>query len=92
MTASTQTTAPTAASSAAPTLARGLEGVIAGQTAICSVEQGALIYRGYEIHDLASTRRSRRSRSCCWRAQALGVGTQAAPLTRSCRSCACPGR
>jgi 2-methylcitrate synthase/citrate synthase II len=36
-----------------PTLARGLEGVIAGNTAICSVEQGALIYRGYEIHDLA---------------------------------------
>jgi len=33
--------------------ARGLEGVIAGETAICSVEQGALIYRGYEIHDLA---------------------------------------
>lgn len=27
--------------------------MIAGQTAICSVEQGALIYRGYEIHDLA---------------------------------------
>lgn len=38
---------------ASPTSARGLEGVIAGQTAICSVEQGALIYRGYEIHDLA---------------------------------------
>jgi 2-methylcitrate synthase/citrate synthase II len=33
--------------------ARGLEGVIAGRTSICSVEQGALIYRGYEIHDLA---------------------------------------
>jgi 2-methylcitrate synthase len=31
----------------------GLEGIIAGETAICSVEQGALIYRGYEIHDLA---------------------------------------
>ncbi|GAB4548140.1 MAG: citrate synthase [Phycisphaerales bacterium] len=31
----------------------GLEGVSAGNTAICSVEQGALIYRGYEIHDLA---------------------------------------
>ncbi|MGE3107368.1 MAG: citrate/2-methylcitrate synthase [Phycisphaerales bacterium] len=42
-------------SSASPSsaFARGLEGVIAGQTAICSVEQGALIYRGYEIHDLA---------------------------------------
>ncbi len=31
----------------------GLEGISAGNTAICSVEQGALIYRGYEIHDLA---------------------------------------
>src|SRR6185369_9596168 len=39
-----------AASSA---FARGLEGIVAGQTSICSVEQGALIYRGYEIHDLA---------------------------------------
>ncbi len=32
----------------------GLEGVVAGDTEICSVEQGALIYRGYEIHDLAA--------------------------------------
>jgi len=31
----------------------GLEGVVAGDTAICSVDQGGLIYRGYEIHDLA---------------------------------------
>lgn len=31
----------------------GLEGVSAGRTSICSVEQGKLIYRGYEIHDLA---------------------------------------
>jgi citrate synthase len=37
---------------AAPT--KGLEGIIAGDTQICSVEQGALIYRGYEIHDLAA--------------------------------------
>jgi len=43
----------TAPAPSAPTLARGLEGVIAGQTSICSVEQGKLIYRGYEIHDLA---------------------------------------
>ncbi len=35
------------------TITRGLEGVIAGETAVCSVEQGQLIYRGYEIHDLA---------------------------------------
>ncbi|MEM9167678.1 MAG: citrate/2-methylcitrate synthase [Planctomycetota bacterium] len=31
----------------------GLEGVVAGETAICSVAQGDLIYRGYEIGDLA---------------------------------------
>jgi 2-methylcitrate synthase/citrate synthase II len=31
----------------------GLEGQSAGKTAICSVAQGDLIYRGYEIHDLA---------------------------------------
>src|ERR1043165_5542904 len=34
--------------------ARGLEGIVAGESAICSVEQGKLIYRGYEIHDLAA--------------------------------------
>ncbi|MBL9030735.1 MAG: bifunctional 2-methylcitrate synthase/citrate synthase [Phycisphaerae bacterium] len=39
---------------AAAAFARGLEGVIAGESAICSVEQGKLIYRGYEIHDLAA--------------------------------------
>ena len=32
----------------------GLEGVIAGETAICSVEQGKLLYRGYDIADLAA--------------------------------------
>ena len=37
----------------APTHAKGLEGVIAGETEICNVEQAALIYRGYEIADLA---------------------------------------
>jgi citrate synthase len=37
----------------AAAFAKGLEGVVAGQTTICSVEQGGLIYRGYEIHDLA---------------------------------------
>ena len=35
-------------------LARGLEGVIGGQTGVCSIEQDKLIYRGYEIHDLAA--------------------------------------
>ncbi|MEQ9095941.1 MAG: citrate/2-methylcitrate synthase [Phycisphaerales bacterium] len=38
---------------AAPAQKAGLEGVVAGDTAICNVEQDALIYRGYEIHDLA---------------------------------------
>ncbi|HYF15980.1 MAG TPA: citrate/2-methylcitrate synthase [Phycisphaerales bacterium] len=31
---------------------KGLEGIIAGETAVCSIEQGGLWYRGYEIHDL----------------------------------------
>ena len=31
----------------------GLEGVIAGETAICCVEQDRLLYRGYDIDDLA---------------------------------------
>jgi len=31
----------------------GLEGIVAGKTEVCSVDQGELIYRGYEIHDLA---------------------------------------
>jgi len=35
------------------TVTKGLEGVIAGETQVCSVDQGQLIYRGYEIHDLA---------------------------------------
>jgi 2-methylcitrate synthase len=35
------------------TATKGLEGIIAGDTQICSVAQGQLIYRGYEIHDLA---------------------------------------
>jgi citrate synthase len=46
---------PTAnASASAAAFAKGLEGVVAGESAICSVEQGNLIYRGYEIHDLAA--------------------------------------
>lgn len=38
----------------APTKPTGLEGVIAGDTQICQVEQTSLIYRGYEIADLAA--------------------------------------
>lgn len=38
---------------AAATFAKGLEGIVAGETQICSIEQGGLWYRGYEIHDLA---------------------------------------
>jgi len=37
---------------AAPT-AQGLAGVIAGESAICSVDQDKLVYRGYSIDDLA---------------------------------------
>jgi len=33
---------------------QGLEGVIAGQSKICSVAQDRLIYRGYDIEDLAN--------------------------------------
>jgi len=36
------------------THAKGLEGVIAGETEICNVEQTSLVYRGYEIADLAA--------------------------------------
>lgn len=43
---------PTATTTAP--IAKGLDGVIAGETAICNVEQSALIYRGYEIADLAA--------------------------------------
>src|SRR5829696_7522969 len=34
---------------------KGLEGVVAGSSAICTVDglKGELIYRGYDIHDLA---------------------------------------
>ncbi|MBL1217660.1 MAG: citrate synthase [Planctomycetes bacterium] len=32
---------------------KGLAGAIAGTTSVASVEQGQLLYRGYEIHDLA---------------------------------------
>ncbi len=36
----------------------GLEGVVAGETAICSVRpEGELIYRGYDVHDLAEQAR-----------------------------------
>jgi 2-methylcitrate synthase len=47
------TTAPAAPAPAPSAKGGGLEGVIAGQTAVGAVSQGALLYRGYEIHDLA---------------------------------------
>jgi len=46
-------TAAPAKPDAAAAFAKGLEGVIGGQTAVCSIEQDKLIYRGFEIHDLA---------------------------------------
>ncbi len=36
------------------TYSPGLEGVIAGETAVCSVEQDGLFYRGYDVTDLAT--------------------------------------
>ncbi|QOJ01571.1 MAG: citrate synthase [Phycisphaeraceae bacterium] len=47
------TVAEKAPTDAAAALAKGLEGIVAGETDICSIEQGGLWYRGYEIHDLA---------------------------------------
>jgi 2-methylcitrate synthase/citrate synthase II len=39
-----------------PIYSPGLEGVIAGETAICQVDPNAgLLYRGYDVHDLASS-------------------------------------
>ena len=48
-------TAPAAVSKeqAEALFAKGLQGIIAGETAVCSIEQDGLFYRGYEIHDLA---------------------------------------
>jgi 2-methylcitrate synthase/citrate synthase II len=43
-----------AQSAAAAAFAKGLEGIVAGETSICSIEQGGLWYRGYEIHDLSA--------------------------------------
>src|SRR4051794_12246633 len=38
-----------------PAFSPGLAGVIAGETAICSVDPNAgLLYRGYDIHEMAS--------------------------------------
>ncbi len=37
----------------APTVSEGLAGIVAGDSAICSVDQDKLIYRGYTIDDLA---------------------------------------
>jgi len=47
------TTTSASNESAEAIFSKGLEGIVAGETAICSVEQDGLFYRGYEIHDLA---------------------------------------
>lgn len=44
---------PMSAADKQAAFSKGLEGVVGGQTAVCSIEQDKLIYRGYEIHDLA---------------------------------------
>src|SRR5271155_3981925 len=42
-------------SQANPTYSPGLEGVIAGESAICQVDPNAgLLYRGYDVHELAT--------------------------------------
>jgi hypothetical protein len=46
-TATTKPAPPPTKADAAAAFARGLEGIVAGESAICSVEQGKLIYRGY---------------------------------------------
>ena len=45
---------PMSAADKQAAFSKGLEGVVGGQTGICSIEQDKLIYRGYEIHDLAA--------------------------------------
>lgn len=52
---STPASSPTA-TDAVPKLVKGLEGVLALETEICFIdgEKGVLVYRGYEIGDLAS--------------------------------------
>ena len=38
-----------------PAYSPGLAGVVAGETAICSVDPNSgLLYRGYDIHEMAS--------------------------------------
>src|ERR1700690_1934544 len=38
-----------------PAYSAGLEGVIAGESAICQVDPNAgLLYRGYDVHELAT--------------------------------------
>jgi 2-methylcitrate synthase len=46
-------TTSTTKSDGMPATSKGLAGVVAGDTAICSVNQTQLIYRGFEIADLA---------------------------------------
>lgn len=54
MSAPTPTSTAPASTSPAASAGKGLEGIVAGDTTICSIEQGGLLYRGYEIHDLAA--------------------------------------
>ena len=46
---------PTADTTHTPTYSPGLEGVLAGETALCQVDEGegGLRYRGYAVSDLA---------------------------------------
>ncbi len=67
---------------------KGLEGIIAGETAICSIEQGGLWYRGYEIHDPPCPRP--RSRSCCSKATSPRPTSSSGSRVNSSRNAAFP--
>ena len=68
---------------AAATAKGGLEGIVAGRSALCrsTGSTGRLLYAGYDIVDLgARSRASRRRAGCC--------GTVSCPPRRSCAACA----
>ena len=65
----------------APKPKGGLEDVVAATSSICYLDgdRGVLAYYGYDIHDLAQARRSRKSATCCGTA-----GCRTAPSSAIC--------
>jgi len=61
----------------APVKARGLEGVIALESELSSIDgqKGELIYRGYTIEDLPRTQRSKRWCTSCGTASCRMLGS-----------------